>query len=569
LLATSLVLLSALLVLLLRERAVALCCIAVFGLWLQSTFLVWDYGVFDGSAIDWDEHTAKGLVEILVWCLLIAAALARPNRIARHAVTIIVGILVLQLISLAGAYLSLAPPPDRNTAAATEPAGPPGHAGVSAGQFFSFSNQANVLVIVLDTFQSDFFAQLLQGDEFAAKLPPGFTYYRNAVAHYPVTYLSLPSILTSRTPARRPGAGEIVQAMQGSVPSRLSGQGWQSTLLTFSPERLKCGRLSEHFSCHSQLEMASILAGEQAGARAQRRRTEDARAVLRMAAFRSATHYLKPWLYDGGRWRLPDPFPAAPDLSRADPQIWQDTRRDIDIFNGLIANAAADAAAPTFKFLHFFGVHNPSSIGADCRWNGMDNPTAEFADLLGAAFRGREVAVDAAACMMSLVFDLLDRLDRLGVYDASHILVIGDHGRPATPVALEYARPRIDGVQNNRGQAEVKGSATNGVPLFLVKPPGARTALTVSDQPVALCDIPRTIFRELPATAVGEAYDCEAIQSIQGSRTTPRHHYVSGDPGKLMNKLEVGTPFAGYLVENHSWLEQSWVRTGVVDETAR
>ena len=43
-------------------------------LWIQGNILVWKYGMLDGQAINWDESYWRGLVDGILWFILITIA---------------------------------------------------------------------------------------------------------------------------------------------------------------------------------------------------------------------------------------------------------------------------------------------------------------------------------------------------------------------------------------------------------------------------------------------------------------------------------------------------------------
>jgi hypothetical protein len=78
--------------------------------------------------------------------------------------------------------------------------------------------------------------------------------------------------------------------------------------------------------------------------------------------------------------------------------------------------------------------------------------------------------------------------------------------------------------------------------------------MTVSDVPVSLCDVPRSIFSEL---RIPNDFSCESIFESAGERDTPRVHYRTGF---LSRKLEVGDALEEFVVRGHSWSGDSWKR---------
>jgi hypothetical protein len=286
---------------------------------------------------------------------------------------------------------------------------------------------------------------------------------------------------------------------------------------------------------------------------------DDTESVLRAAVFRSVPHSLKIRLYDRGHWMIPSPWSARTADPSVDSNIWRDTRHDIRILRWLAEESVAADVGPTFQMFHFFGVHHPSSIGHDCSWSGQENPA--YKDRDRTAYRSRDTAIQASSCMLRLVVGFFDKLIELGIYDSSLIFVIGDHGRYKTTVDISYAVPPIPVTTPAKDEASIgtkqfRERPTKGPPLFLVKRIGDREPLRVSDEPVSLCDIPRTILSELD---IEGSYQCESIFEMGGSRKTPRLHFRRDTCPTKGRCSEI--PFVRFVVDGHSWLESSWQRT--------
>ena len=63
---------------------------------------------------------------------------------------------------------------------------------------YSFSGEKNVILIVLDAYQSDIFFEIISSEPKYADYFQGFTYFRNAVAGSNYTELAIPALLTGR-----------------------------------------------------------------------------------------------------------------------------------------------------------------------------------------------------------------------------------------------------------------------------------------------------------------------------------------------------------------------------------
>lgn len=480
------------------RRAVPVLVAVYVALWAQGSLFVWDYGSFDGSPIDWSEHSGRGAIELAVWAAALALALTKPGWIRRRALIITATVTALQLAALADQVWQHAPFPNKlpRSLAAQENRD-------TIKSVSRYSRDLNVFIIVLDSVQSDFFSKAMSDPELRDAMPPGFTYYRNAVSQYERTDFSFPSILTSKTfPPFRYTAGWAEELMAESVPARLVERGFDAVLVGFTPY-VPCDSERWGYKCLRN----TTLAGSHTASAALR---EDVNNMFAVGLFRLSPHFLKPWVYDEGRFRTPQLYPTH-EAIRRNPKILPDTRRDLAIFDQLTASALASEPVPQFRFLHFYAAHRPSTVDKSCRYPGDEKRTS---------------GVATTHCILSRLYTFLHRLDEIGVYDQSLIFVVADHGRHAKKHWI-------------------------GVPVFLAKPRGDRQPLRTSELPVSLCDVPSSIF---DALAIEHDFECESIFSAEADRQQPRLHFV------LRGRIHEGQQviFKELPVEGHSWLPESW-----------
>jgi hypothetical protein len=186
----------------------------------------------------------------------------------------------------------------------------------------------------------------------------------------------------------------------------------------------------------------------------------------------------------------------------------------------------------------------------------------------------RRRVIETTHCIFSRVYEYLDKLDEIGVYDRSLIFVVADHGSWNIPIEMSAAAPPIPA--NGETHDGLRGSDTGsdpwhgrGVPVFLAKPLGDRHALRISDEPVSLCDVPRSVFDSL---AMEHDFGCESVFSVQNPREALRIMYFT----YLMSKTkhtwiglapkEAGDIFEKLTIVGHSWLQESWVPAAVFSE---
>ena len=512
---------------LLGQPVLAVLIALAIGLWAQANLFVWPYGPIDGTAFDWSVHAGKGWLELLVWCSLIAGALVFSRRVARYWLHCVLLLLVLQAAALMTPMLNnVSESSDEQRAVTLEDT-----------DFNLYSSDKNVIVIILDGLQSDIFAEALGDPATSSLLPPGFVFYRNAISHYMLTQFSLPSLLSGRVVTR---GGDVVRwrrkFVEASLPARLADEGWDSALMSFSKQLAACREDSLQRCLHPSLLLESPST---AGQRLQRQEVSE---LFLLSLFRLTPHVFKRWIYDNGEWQLPYLLQSEEKEAR-DPRILEASRLDLDVIDRLVEDAHAEDVPPRFRFIHLFGAHYPTKLNQSCGF-----PEAEVQNY-------REHLVNTTMCLMARMNEYLLKLDEIGIYDSSFIAIIADHGTPQIPVDATAATPPLP---SRDEQAQVHlNDAARGLPVLLVKNFNARGAMQVTDQPVALCDVPSSIY---DALGLANDTECMSVFSTEGTRPPRLHYrYPNYQQQKKMTREEWHQlNFTPYVVNGHSWWPESW-----------
>ncbi len=515
------------------RRVISVLVALYVALWAQGNWFVWSYGSFDGSPIDWSEHSGKGMLEVALWVSVMMLTLIKPGWVCARARRIAAIVFALQLTAIAGQIYQNAPLPAKPYS--VKPA--------SIQNVGLYSRELNVIIIVLDGLQSDFFSEAIQDPDLRDAMPPGFTYYRNAVALYPMTGNSLPTMLTSKVIPDDANAKEWLNAqMAESLPTRLAERGFEGVVTTFSPFL----RPSSGEWGYEYLSSETLAAAGSASAAWRK----DASDVFALGAFRLVPHFIKPLIYDNGEWQIPRLYRPR-ELIVRDPAISQQTRTDLAVFDELIASASAGDRPPQFRFFHLFGSHRPYTADKSCSRR------------ITGTIRTRAIAT--THCILTRTNEFLRKLDEIGVYDQSLIFVLADHGARKVPIEVSAAHPKIR--ENERLEEPANHNAApvdwygRGVPVFLAKPIGDRNSLRVSDVPVSLCDVPKSV---LDSMAIEHDFGCESIFHEQIALREPRIMHIRSINEK--NRKSLGMPpatpgsiRAKIAIVGHSWLAESWV----------
>ncbi|MFC1720567.1 hypothetical protein ACFL00_05470, partial [Pseudomonadota bacterium] len=152
-----------------RTYAVLIFALACFT-WLQSTLLMWDYGVFDGRGLSFEPFQRYGILDLVVLIALLLAAVRYTSRIAPIVNTVAV-------IFIAGQFgLMLVHAKDREGLWSREPV----RLEIPEAMG-SLSRQDNIFHFVFDSAQSDVFLELVDAANLREEFG-GFTLFLDNAA---------------------------------------------------------------------------------------------------------------------------------------------------------------------------------------------------------------------------------------------------------------------------------------------------------------------------------------------------------------------------------------------------
>jgi len=75
--------------------------------WLQGTFLPWNYGVFNGIQINWDQHRLHGWIDLIIWVSGLTLALVFSKKLFRACFVASMSLIFIQVVSLVVVSFSL------------------------------------------------------------------------------------------------------------------------------------------------------------------------------------------------------------------------------------------------------------------------------------------------------------------------------------------------------------------------------------------------------------------------------------------------------------------------------
>lgn len=496
-----------------HQRAVALVFALGLLFWIQGNFLVWDYGVLDGREIIWNEYLLNGIIDSAIWIAVLAIALLKAPLFYRYIAWASVVLIVVQGGGLAAEIFQ----------APEEPEWKSYSIGYNDETMFEFSGEENVIILVLDMFQSDVFQEIIDEDKEYRDMFDGFTYYRNAVGGFPTTYPSVTLILTGQYYDNSIPIQDFIKKalLTNSIPLALKEKGYQVDLYELpSPKAI-----------YSSDEIASNAGSRGRWSKVDRRADgqKAAAELLQLTLFRYVPHALKSRFYFV-------PYIETRNSKKVD--------QDVVFYNSLVSNTAISSENKIFKFYHIKGVHPPYRLNAKLQREHLP--------------QDRSGCKEQAKATLKISGELIRQLKENDVYDNSLIFIIGDHGNPWAAAGLNA---EVLGEDSESHQYDIvdKKVICSGIPLVLVKPFDSTGDLKISDAPVTLRDIPQTIASELQ---LSREFPGRSILAVNESEEREReYYYYSWDNRWDHNYLP---EIEKFTIRGHSWLTWSWRTTGLI-----
>jgi hypothetical protein len=340
-----------------------------------------------------------------------------------------------------------------------------------------WSRRGNVLILILDSLQSDVFEEVLEAEPALRERLDGFRHYRYASSSSPTTYLSLPTIHSGRPYDPGTSAAKYSEeaVREGSVLNRLARAGYR---VSYAVGVEGCPK-----------DVPICLETAELGRSRRGVAVRNALYLLDLGIYRVLPDGLRRVVLEDGRGVL------AAAIGR--PHLVDRIEGEAVALERIASSSTVTDSPPSAKMIHSMITHHPMVLRADCS--------------TGERRRDREGVRAQAACAFKKVGALFDRLKAEGAYDVSSILVIADHG-----YGLESRF-----VEGQDGTFRRLVGAFN--PVVLVKPAGAHGPLSTSDAPVELADLPKALCGE---TGCSPDEGLRLLDDVDVDRSRPAFSYA-------------------------------------------
>jgi len=398
-------------------------------LYIQGNFLNFGVSSLMGDDLQEGPTMLTLVINLLIWVITCVAAILftlrfKNKKLLYNVFTVVTAIIIgMQLVSF---IITLAPKayadgrePDKteettNEDGETEPKEKAKTVLTTKGMF-EVSKKRNIIIFIFDRFDAVYYEELLQDDPDFVKPLDGFTYYSDYTTLYCRTYPAITSIITGMTNDFSGPAVDWFNTAytQSKFLKDLKANNYKIKLYTTSyyayrdNTNLSDIADNEFSSINYVILDADILAFKMLGLSAYRYLPTALKESIRLTSASFSGHVVHSSQY--------------PKYEKNDAKFYQEL-----VQNGL---AVQSDNSNNYIFIHLNGAHPPYLIDED-------GNTPEEEDT------SRDARISALKGCFNFVYEYIDNLKELGLYERSTIIITGDHAAARSDTKDVY-NPRI------------------------------------------------------------------------------------------------------------------------------
>ena len=360
----------------------------LLGFWLQSYVINLDYGILDGRTIQWKNFKQEAVLNCIAWtiCLVLPYVVLKylkAEKFVKFAKKVALLVVFVQLMS--AFYVAGSTGEKQNRVADNNTI------LTKKGQF-SISSQDNIIVFLLDAFESKTFQQMKKRNPELIKPLAGFTYFPDATSCFGYTDYSLPQMLTNKIYTNNTSYKKYLQNAWKDNPFYilLKNKKYNIGIYSFNTFVNGAEGLIDNF------EKAEFAVDK-----------KTIKSFAKLVLFREVPHLLKKHfvIYSGD---LRDPVIAD--------KITKPYREnDVVFYRELVKNGLnVQNDKNCFRFYHLKGSHNPYTMDENIQPVAKGKRTTKYAQSIGA---------------FKIVLKYIEEMKNHHIYDNATFLILADHGK--------------------------------------------------------------------------------------------------------------------------------------------
>lgn len=469
--------------------------------WIQINLFSWHYGALNGGPIPWSEISI-GIIDISFWIFILSLAILKARLFYKWIPHLTSFLFILQAVF--ASYYTIIPTQEALYKSFT----------LDTANTYSFSSKQNVIILLLDTFQSDIFHEIIEKDPTHKTNLKGFTYFPDTVGGYATTDASVPLILTGKYYKNEQSLPSFIKEnyLQNSLPKILREQGFNISLPANVLNYCDTSICSNYRQRSFGDEIHNLV------------------PLLGLSIFHDLPYFGKEIFYE----QYPAFFVSL---------IAQfGLTNNIDFMHYIDSIAQNNATSPTFKFFHLQGVHQPYTLNEKLQYERMLYTRLNY--------------VRQSEASLKIAENFLLYLQKEGLYDSSMVVILGDHGG-GIPSVKRNSSPIND--SKFEDVSEVIQRAAN--PLLLIKKPFSDKDFSSSTVEASLGDVAQTILSTLEISNNLDGYNLFEQSTIPASRARYFRFFTWGEESAKDHLPYYLPTMREFLVQGPISIESSWHST--------
>ena len=359
-------------------------------LYVQGTYINVNYGVLDGTEIDWSQYTGYAVwsTAVCVVCIALPFLLDLIPKVKKHTERILMAaaafLLVIQIPAMVVDLVNYRPKEG-------------GEVTVTTDGIYELAKKENIIMILFDTMDERYFQSFMDDHPEYIDNLDGFVHYDNTLSSGARTIMAMPSIMTGVPYTRTTSYSEYIESIwTGETPfAAMVEAGYD----------IRCYSESMYYGQEASNYIRNLVGARQKVGSY----TALGQKLYKLTAFRFVPHLLKKSF-----WMNTGEFSAALVRNSADGSGEAYIEDDAAFFRNYLANGGYSLTDKYDKSLRLYllnGAHSPYKLSAD----GLDNSKQTS---LNEQLEGN----------FALLYAILNDLKEKGIYDSSTIIVSADHG---------------------------------------------------------------------------------------------------------------------------------------------
>ena len=377
-----------------------------FLLWVQANVFNWNFGELDGSGVDWTAFRHLMVLEIVIYLLVIGLVIWQRQRIYKYVIHLACLLIFMQSVGMIKQVQRILGEGNQGWK----------QYEITYDDFFDYSKEQNVLLIIPDAFSAQLFQRIINKYPEVAEWFSDFNYFPNQKSQG-TTVVSIPQIFTACDEEGYKQNADSLWNSEGALLKTLTEAGFQTRLHVQPP--------NAYYWDHRWI--SNIRLKESAQDSLRRRSFGNYLSetgighVVDLTIVRTVPIIFKPADFESFRLIQPSQVThIESDSSHTHVKPTDDqTLAQIILKNPVSANSHS----PVITAIHLRGAHAPYNF----------NEKFEYEVMPGIEGEERQ-----ALATLLLIKRLFDAMKTAEVYDNTRIFIVADHGNNFPSKLLTY-----------------------------------------------------------------------------------------------------------------------------------